>query len=101
MGEPANLPALPEGTAPAGELVVRNGRLSGARRALRAPLTLLGQAPGCDVCLNVEGVRPAHCAILHTPAGPLLRDLAGAGDTRVNGHPAESHLLRHGDVLDV
>jgi hypothetical protein len=101
MGEPANVPALPEGPAPAGELVVRNGRLSGARRALRAPATLIGQAPGCDVCLNVEGVRPAHCAILHTPAGPLLRDLAGGEGTRVNGQPADSRLLRHGDVLDV
>src|SRR5947209_1915884 len=56
MDSTANLPASPEGPAPLGELVLQNGRLSGARRPLAGPLTLIGQVAGCDVRLAVEGV---------------------------------------------
>ena len=52
----ANLPALPQPPSPLGDLVVRTGRMAGARRALTAPLTLIGQAAGSEVRLNVEDV---------------------------------------------
>ena len=48
---------------PAGELIVQNGRQAGVRRPVRAPLTLIGRAPGCDIRLNVESVHPLHCAL--------------------------------------
>jgi chromosome segregation ATPase len=96
-------PALPQDNACAahGELIVQNGRLSGARRPLNPVLTLLGQAPGCDVRLNVEGVSPQHCALVHGPSGLLLRDLSGDGSTLVNGEPADTRALGDGDVLHV
>jgi exonuclease SbcC len=92
-----------EGSAPAplGELVLQNGRLSGARRSLTVPLTLIGQAPGCEVRLNIEGVNPLHCALLHGPAGFVLRDLDSVTGTRVNGQPVTMTLLRDGDRIEV
>src|SRR5262249_20103794 len=71
------------------------------RRALTAPLTLIGQAAGCDVRLNVEGVNPLHCAILHGPGGFWLRDLGSVGGTRVNGEGAAARALRQGDEVEV
>jgi pSer/pThr/pTyr-binding forkhead associated (FHA) protein len=99
MEPTANVPD-PAGPAGAvGELVVQNGRLSGTRRPL-APLTLIGQAPGCDLRLNVEGVAPLHCVIVQAPAGPVLRDLTEAGTT-VNGERVRERALRHGDRVAI
>src|SRR4051812_39912789 len=97
----ANHPALPGPPSPLGDLIVRNGRMSGARRALTAPFTLIGQAAGCEVRLNVEGVDPLHCVILQGLTGPVLRDLDSTTGTRVNGTRITASELHHGDVLDV
>jgi chromosome segregation ATPase len=94
---PAPHPNLP---VPTGELVVHNGRLSGARKALGAALTLVGRAEGCEVRLNVEGVLPIHCAVVHGPDGLVLRALPGAL-TLLNGEPVAEGPLRDGDVIAV
>jgi hypothetical protein len=100
----ANAPPLPGGESPApcpGELVVQNGRHAGTRRPLSAPLTLLGQAAGCDIRLNTESVSPLHCAIFQGPFGLILRDLGSDSGTLVNDQLVGSCLLREGDVLSV
>jgi chromosome segregation ATPase len=86
--------------APAGELIVHNGRLSGTRKTLNAALTLLGRAEGCDVRLNAEGVLPIHCAVIRGPAGLGVRALHGAV-TLVNGRPIAEGPLHDGDLLGV
>jgi hypothetical protein len=83
------------------ELVVQNGRLAGARCAVASPLTLIGQAEGCDVRLNVEGVSPLHCGIFADPHGPVLRDLESETGTLVNGERVATHRLADGDLLEV
>lgn len=94
--------AMPDGEpTPVCELVVYNGRLAGMRRPLTGPLTLIGQAAGCEIRLNVEGVRPLHCAIVVGPNEVSLRDLGGEGVTRVNGEPVLTHTFRDGDLLTV
>src|SRR5947209_6107387 len=90
-------PAAP----PQGELVVQNGRLSGARRPLNVGLTMIGRAEGCDVRLNVEGVSPLHCVLVHTPAGLLVRDLTSESGTLLNGDPVGLSVLRDADLLAV
>src|SRR5579883_2155955 len=65
---PLEAPAVP------GELVVQNGRLSGTRCPLRAPLTLIGRGEDCDIRVNVDGVAPLHCAISLGPQGASLRN---------------------------
>jgi chromosome segregation ATPase len=100
MDATPHAPPRPDLPAPAGELIVQNGRLSGARRALGAALTLFGRAEGCDVRLNVEGVLPIHCAVVRTPDGFALRALHGA-PTQLNGEPVSESPLRNDDVLTV
>jgi pSer/pThr/pTyr-binding forkhead associated (FHA) protein len=82
-----------------GELVVQNGRLRGTRRVLASALTLLGRDPSCEFHVNVEGVAPLHCAIVHSPAGYLVRDLGSSAGTFLNGKPIEHSPLQHGDVI--
>ncbi|HLN32653.1 MAG TPA: FHA domain-containing protein [Gemmataceae bacterium] len=97
------LPVSPADHVPpsAGELIIQNGRLSGTRRPLVVPLTLIGRADGCDLRLNVEGVHPFHCVLALGPSGLHLRDLQGDGSTLVNGEPALDRLLHDGDLLSV
>src|SRR5438270_8204277 len=92
--------APPAPNAPA-ELVLQNGRLSGARRALNPHVTVVGQSPGCDVRLDVKGVSPLHCLLVQTPAGLVLRDLQTETGTHVNGERVSLAPLRDGDVLAV
>jgi pSer/pThr/pTyr-binding forkhead associated (FHA) protein len=95
------LPPLPGQPTSPGELVVQNGRHSGARRPLNDPLTLIGQASGCDIRLNVDGVEQLHCAIILDPAGPILRDLNTPGGTRVNGEAVTIRRLSAGDLIEI
>lgn len=93
--------ATDAGDRPLCELVLQNSRLAGTRRALTGPLTLLGQAAGCELRLNVEGVRPLHCAIVIGREAVSLRDFGGEGVTRVNGEPVAQQDLCSGDLLTV
>ncbi len=102
--DPTATPApQPDDVPPAvlGELVVGNGRLIGTRRALTGPLTLIGDGSGCDVRLHHDKVAPFHCALFHGPHGFVLRDLAGPGQTLVNGEPVQTRPLNHGDCIEV
>src|SRR5438105_2351484 len=85
----------------AGELVVQNGRQAGASKALNAPLTLIGRAPGCDIRLNLESIHPLHCALLPGPSGLILRDLGSDSGTFVNDQRVTSCLLSDGDMLGI
>jgi pSer/pThr/pTyr-binding forkhead associated (FHA) protein len=100
---PVSAPELSDDAPPAtlGELIVQNGRLRGTRRGLPCPLTLIGRDPACDFHLNVDGVQPLHCALVHSPTGLLLRNLTGDADTIVNGESVQTCSLQHGDVLTI
>src|SRR5262245_11065919 len=95
--------ALPASVLPpaAGELIVQNGRLSGTRRPLSDPLTLIGRATGCDVRLTVDGVGAQHCLVARTPAGLIVRDLGCEAGTQVNDHAVTTSTLQDGDILTV
>src|SRR5262249_14001279 len=102
MDAPTNLPEASGSDAASRDapaLIVRNGRHSGERRALVAPLTLVGRAPVADLQLNSRGVAGVHCALLEQPEGWVLRDLGGG--TRVNDVPVELCRLCDGDVITV
>ena len=88
-------------TAGPGELVLQNGRQTGARRPLCTPTTFIGRTDDCDIRLNVDGVDPMHCLIVLGPDGVRLRDLNSVHGTFVNGVRADNALVRHGDLLKI
>ena len=83
------------------ELVVQNGRLSGARRPLAAPLTLIGHADGCHIRLSLPGVSAFHCALVAGADGVTLEDLKSQTGTFVNGEPMTRRVLKTGDLLSI
>lgn len=86
---------------PAGELVVINGRQSGARRPLAGPTTFLGSGPASDIRLNVESVEPLHCVLAAGPDGLTIRDLGSRQGTYVNGQRVRAAALQDGDHLAI
>ncbi|MGL4552908.1 MAG: FHA domain-containing protein, partial [Gemmataceae bacterium] len=93
--------SLPPAPGPAAVLVSLSGRSSGLRRPLVDPFTLIGKAAGCDLRLSDDSVAPFHCALLLTPAGPLLRALSADVRLTVNGQSVEHAALVGGDVIAV
>ena len=88
-------------TGSPGELVLQNGRLSGARRPLAASLTLIGHADGCHIRLSLPGVSAFHCALVAGMDGLTLEDLKSQTGTLVNGEPVTTRVLKTGDLLSI
>jgi pSer/pThr/pTyr-binding forkhead associated (FHA) protein len=101
MDVTSRLPSDSQSPRFAGELVVRNGRMSGARCPLQTPLTLLGQSAAADIRLRVDGIEALHCAISVDDRGLLLRDLGSAAGTSVNGQRVVTHRLSNGDLVEI
>ena len=87
--------------APPGEIILHNGRLSGTRRSLNRPATVIGRAEGCDIRLNADGVCPVHCLLIAGPEGIFLQTLPGSSGTRINGELRTDGPLADGDLLMV
>lgn len=84
------------------ELVLLNGRTSGAKRKLTAEVSLIGSAAHCEIRLTEAGVVGQHCLLALTMQGLVLRDLSGGmSATFVNGQKVQQALLRDGDVLAI
>src|SRR5437868_11624152 len=84
-----------------GGLVVQNGRLAGARRPLKQPITVIGKASGCDIRLKGAGVADFHCLLMAGPNGLLLRDLGSDSGTILNGDAAVAAPVHDGDLLAI
>src|SRR5260370_5047608 len=80
-------------------VVVQNGRLSGARKTLTAPITTIGRAESCDLRLNAESVHPVHCVLAFGPTGLALRNLQANNGTLVNGQAVTTRTLHDGEPL--
>ena len=52
-------------------------------------------------CVDATGIADRHCRIFQTDYGFKAEDLAGAGDTTVNGKAAQDNLLRAGDIIRI
>src|SRR5271166_4037049 len=83
------------------ELVVDDGHAAARRLPLTYPVTLLGQAAHCDVCLQADEVSLVHCILSCSPGGIHLRDLGSATGTTVNGRPFTSGPVGRGDLIAV
>lgn len=80
-------------------LVIQKLPTVGKRIELWKESTTIGRSRDCDIFLEDIAVHRKQASILHTPAGYVLRDDNGNGDTIVNGQPVREHLLNSGDQL--
>jgi predicted component of type VI protein secretion system len=53
------------------------------------PHLVVGSGVGCTVVVPDESVAESHLELLHHESGYLVADLAGGGQTRLNGHVVE------------
>src|SRR5205807_3129236 len=88
-----------ESTFTQAELIIQNGRLSGTRKVLTAPITIIGRADSCDLRLNAESIHLFHCVLAFGAAGLGLRNLQPSDSTLVNGQAVTACTLHQGDQL--
>ena len=63
-----------------------------------APL-VIGRLPDCDVTLNDPNVSRRHAEVVLDGESAVLTDLGSTNGTRVNGAPARTVRLQHGDEI--
>ncbi len=80
-------------------LVIQKGPLVGKRVELWKECTTIGRSRDCDIFLEDIAVHRKQASIIRTPAGYLLRDDHGSGDSFVNGHSVKDQLINSGDQL--
>ncbi len=81
------------------ELVVTLPSGVTSRHVLGEMPVVLGRETICDVFIDDPSTSRQHARLRPTPEGFLAEDLGSKNGTLVNGEPARSQLLRHGDVL--
>jgi pSer/pThr/pTyr-binding forkhead associated (FHA) protein len=64
-------------------------------------LLLVGRHPRCDARLSSFRVSRLHCCLSPHHSEIFVRDLVSTNGTRINGHPAETGLIRAGDELSI
>ncbi len=64
-------------------------------------VALLGRSARSHVRLRDNSVSRVHAALVRTPVGVWIIDLAGRGGIRVNGEALRFALLEHGDEFQV
>ncbi|QBD81771.1 FHA domain-containing protein [Ktedonosporobacter rubrisoli] len=80
-------------------LVIQKGPQLGKRVELWKECTTIGRSRECDIFLEDIAVHRKQARILLTPAGYILRDDHGSGDSYVNGRPVQEQLLNSNDQL--
>ena len=80
-------------------LIIQEGPRAGKRLEIWKDLTTIGRSRDCDIFLEDISVHRKQASIARTPAGYVLRDDHGKGDSYINGQSIKEQLLKHGDQL--
>ena len=80
-------------------LVIQQGPQAGKRLEIWKDRTIIGRSLECDIFLEDLAVHRKQASILRTPAGFVLYDEHGSGDSFVNEQPVREQLLKDGDQL--
>ncbi len=80
-------------------LVIQQGPQAGKRLEIWKDRTTIGRSLECDIFLEDLAVHRKQASILRTPAGFVLYDDHGSGDSFVNERPVREQLLKDGDQL--
>lgn len=82
-------------------LVVNPGTPQVWEIPLKTGTTRIGRSPQNDFPIDHPSLSPAHCEIVVSDAGVLLRDLGSASGTFVNRTPAKEVWLRPGQQVQI
>jgi serine phosphatase RsbU (regulator of sigma subunit) len=83
-------------------LTANNGPDAGRRYELKAPLSLVGRHPDCQIHVDVGAVSRQHAQIVREGREFFIEDLKSRNGTFVNDKKVEGRLkLGHGDQLRV
>ncbi|MHB8879009.1 MAG: FHA domain-containing protein [Myxococcaceae bacterium] len=83
-------------------LLVTAGPCKGAAAAIAKRHLSVGSAFGCDIRLEDVRVRPRHAELAYAADGSLwIRDLTGAGETRVQGVGVATCRLQEGALISL
>src|SRR5229473_7862492 len=80
-------------------LVIQQGPQAGKRLEIWKDRTIIGRSLECDIFLEDLAVHRKQASILRTPAGFVLYDEHGSGDSFVNEQPVREQFLKDGDQL--
>jgi pSer/pThr/pTyr-binding forkhead associated (FHA) protein len=80
-------------------LVIQQGPQAGKKLEIWKDRTTIGRSRECDIFLEDISVHRKQASIVRTPAGFMLHDDHGKGDSFVNGLPVSEHVLQDGDQL--
>lgn len=81
-------------------LFVLDGEAAGSCLSLKAPVTLLGSAPACDIRIVGQSLRSLHCLMVPHAETVSIRFLHADGGA-INGTPASTAEMVDGDVLEI
>lgn len=62
---------------------------------------IMGSDKGRAVFICISDAEPLHAEISLTDSGALIKHIAEASETRINGSPIREYLLRDGDVIEI
>src|SRR2546427_8807413 len=80
-------------------LVIQQGPQAGKRLEIWKERTTIGRSLACDIFLEDLAVHRKQASILRTPAGFVLHDDHGSGDSFVHEQSVMEHLLQQYDHL--
>src|ERR1700716_4161456 len=96
--KPKTAATLP-GPLPTVRLEMRHGSAKPASHEITDLGFLIGSVPGCDLRLPGVNLPPVLCLLSRHATGVVLRKMAPMLPILVNGQPATSALLNHGDRI--
>jgi pSer/pThr/pTyr-binding forkhead associated (FHA) protein len=82
-------------------LVIASGPHGGSEVALAKERITLGRGAGVDVVFDDASISSQHAALELIGSGFRIRDLGSTNGVRVNGSPALSAELKHGDRIQI
>src|SRR5690349_20363848 len=78
-----------------------SGRGAGTAFRIDRERTIIGRGPGVDRAFDDPSMSRQHAAIEFCGSGFRIRDLGSTNGILVNGSPAQTAELHHGDAVEI
>jgi transcriptional regulator with GAF, ATPase, and Fis domain len=82
-------------------LIVLTGPLRGTERPLSEGLLVIGRDLSSDLCIKDRALSRHHCRVVLENGTYVVEDMGSRNGTMVNDRPAEKHILKDGDRIQI